>query len=313
MNNEIQEAGPVAAEAEPADAELGGLSLEQQLQQLLEASRFRPEDDLSRALSQDDPDRMKLTRQEHEHAMAIKRAVESTPELDNLSDFMYAHLALTCRDRVEDAIERCQGLQGCREEYNIAHTYEDGCRIVEKMFTLFPYTFPSVNFNQTHGIYMGVADAEKLDCAYFMSSSERIIEFIQLMYYLHHFLLPDLESARKGATCVIETMGMGMRKGFLKAMSLSFSEFVRYYPWRGEVQWHHSGSMVNVILSTLKRILPDEMKQYIVTGHNYNFDGHLGEILLTPSVEEANRKVILRAKDCLRRRFENERSFSLES
>jgi hypothetical protein len=114
-NNDIPQAAAAAAAALPA--------LPADETNHVASSSF-----LARVLSYGDPGRMKLTQKENENALAIQEMVEGLPDLDNLSDLMYAQLAIICKDRVEDAVNRCYGMQEFRHEYNLVDNLEQGSR-----------------------------------------------------------------------------------------------------------------------------------------------------------------------------------------
>lgn len=126
--------------------------------------------------------RMKLTSQEHEQALEIKQAIEATPELDNLSDFMYAQLAIVS-ENVNDAMRRTSGLQCFREKHRILQTYEFGCRALQRHVESCPLAFLSSGFNPDEGTYMLVQDAAKFDTSA-ITTDELRREFFAGQYYL---------------------------------------------------------------------------------------------------------------------------------
>lgn len=72
----------------------------------------------SQSQSEED-NRTMLSEQEISWALNIKRVIESHPELDSLSDYAYAQLALIVKDNIQEAVERTQHMQCFREEYDI--------------------------------------------------------------------------------------------------------------------------------------------------------------------------------------------------
>ena len=125
-------------------------------------------------------------------------------------------------------------------------------------------------------------------------------------------VFPDVESIRKGIICVAECEGMGgMRRGLLKHFSTFFSQFLCYYPFTGQCRCFHTGTMVNVLVSMLRQILPKNIRDQLQVG--FQMDEHLGDALLVPTVEEANGRTIGRMAEALKLRYNNERSFSLSA
>lgn len=144
------------------------------------APAFRAVEDLSKVLTLDDPDRMKLTQQEHRQAMEIKAMVEMSPDLDDLCDLMYVQLAIICRDNVTDAAQRCYAMQHFREEYKILDTPQEGRRYVEWLVRLHPKHICSFGFSETVGTNVFVHDPDKFDPKDLTSTAE---EFLKAMYY----------------------------------------------------------------------------------------------------------------------------------
>lgn len=272
-------------------------------------SRFRAEDDLPRVLSQDDPDRMKLTEQEHEWAVDIKEVVEGLTDLDNLNDFMYAQLAIICKNNTDDAIQRCYGMQEFRQEYKILDTHEEGERYLGKMFQMFPREYLSFSFSQKDGVYVFIHDAAKFEPKAF-TAPDMADDWLCAMFYSHILFIPDLESVRKGIICLVECEGLGMRRDVMKHFQNFFSQFLSFYPFFGHCHHYHTGTMINVISSILRKILPNqELQETYKVG--LQFDGHMGDAFLVPTVELANKRMKARMLDNLQRRYNHEKSFSL--
>lgn len=271
---------------------------------------FLTAEDLTRVLSQNHVDRMKLTQEEHQRAVLIKNMVEMMPDLDNWSDFMYAQLAIVCKDDVDDAIRRLIGMQDFREEHKILDTYNQGCFYLKKAFGFFPRHFLSFGFNETDGRYVFISDFSQLEPKNF-TSPENVDEYIINVYYAHFALLPDLESVRKGYVTMVECQDMQMRRDVLNLLSSAFSSFLTYYPLNGECKHYHTGTMVNIVASMLRKILPDHVRRQYQVGCTFD-GGNMAEVLLTPTVEEANKRMLAHMQAALKRRYDNEQSFRLD-
>jgi hypothetical protein len=270
---------------------------------------FRPDNDLSRILGPGDPDRMKLTREEYENAITIKELVEGLPDLDNLSDLMYVQYAIVCKDDTEDVINRCYALQAFKEEYKILDSYEQGCRYLDFVLKLFPRLYLSFGFDaQQDGSYMVVQDMEKFDPKAF-TTPDMEDDCMRAMYYFYPMLAPDIESIRKGHVVVTECLGMGMRKDVLKYFTTFFSICCSHYPQVAHSHCFHTGTMLNVAVSILRKILPENMRGDFQVG--FMSDDHLADVLLVPTVEAANERVLKKMKEVLRRRYDIEASFRL--
>ena len=151
----------------------------------------------------DDPRRMTLTKEEHHWALEIKRAVELLPELDNLSDFMYAQFAIITRGAVDDAIQRAFGLQEFRQEYGIMDNVIDGQRHLQNLIKAFPEQLLSFSFSHADGAYVLIHDVTKFDTSVLKSQSQ-INSWMAATYYLHSTMNPDIAAIRRGCIVLIE-------------------------------------------------------------------------------------------------------------
>jgi phenylalanyl-tRNA synthetase alpha subunit len=154
-------------------------------------------------LSRDDPRRMQVTMEERRWALEIKNSIQLIAELDNLSDYMYAQLAIITRGNVKDAIRRVTGLQHYRQEYNILDTLQDGCQQLLKLFDLFPEQFLSFSFSESEGTYVLIHDATKFDTTA-LNTPEKVQSFMAAAYYLEATKCPDMASIRRGSIVFVE-------------------------------------------------------------------------------------------------------------
>ena len=297
-----------------AEAPRGGLENESrgvgvQLEGGMPTNPFRDDTDVQRILSENDPNRLKLTKQEHDHAIVIKEMIESMPDLDNLSDLMYAQLAIVCKDNVEDAIERCYGMQEFREEYKIVDTYQQGALYLKRILELFPEQFLSFSYSDEEGKYVFVHDVEKFDTSAF-TTAELADDWLRMMYYTHLLFYPDVEAIRKGIIIVIDCEGMTMRRGFLKHSKYLFDQFLAYYPHGGQARLFNTGTIMNTFACILRKFLPPDSRDQFIVG--YQYEGGMGSGFLSPTVEVANQRVLSRMQQCLKARYDNEKLFSLK-
>jgi hypothetical protein len=85
--------------------------------------------------------RMTLTADERRWALAIKAAIEQEPEVDNLSDFMYAQYGIICKGNVADAVDRAESLQWYRHNYGVAGSLKDGEKALRDMVETQPEVY----------------------------------------------------------------------------------------------------------------------------------------------------------------------------
>jgi hypothetical protein len=98
-------------------------------------------------------DRMAITDEERQWSLAIKAAIESDVELDNLTDYQYAQLGIIDQDHVEGAVDRARQMQLVREEYALKDTYKDGVYFVHAFMKQHPRVVLSVEYHPDDGNY----------------------------------------------------------------------------------------------------------------------------------------------------------------
>jgi len=161
------------------------------------------------------PGRMELTDNERHWALNIKSAFQRTPDLESLSDFEYAQLAILHRFDVLSAMARARRLQQWRRQYSIPNAHHHvgsggGSEVanarpphhdyaLQALMRLFPGLFESLSYNPTDGCYVLVQDSTKYD--------ERKVEpsctenhriWVTGCYYVLQAMAPDMESIRQG-------------------------------------------------------------------------------------------------------------------
>lgn len=166
---------------------------------------LRPED-VDTILSHTDPGRMKLTREEHQLALAIREAIAAAPEVDPVSDMMCAQLAMIEGENIQAAVERAEQLQAFREEYGVQDTAEDGIRSFSRLNTLFPCFHLCLSYNHDGGNYVMIYDMTKFDLR-LLKSDEQINAWLGGSYYSQAAMFPDLEAIRRGAILINELEG----------------------------------------------------------------------------------------------------------
>ena len=199
-------------------------------------------------------------------------------------------------------------MQEFKQEYKILDTQAQGRRNLQRLFRLFPREYLNFSFSEKDGTYIFMHDCTKFEPKAF-TSSEMADEWLIGMYYSHTLFCPDLESVRKGIICLVECEGMTMRRDVIKHFQNFFSQLLSHYPFYGQCRHYHTGTMMNVISSVLRKLLPEELRDTYQVG--LQFDGHLGDAFLVPTVEEANKRMLAAMEDALKLRYENEKSFSL--
>jgi hypothetical protein len=151
----------------------------------------------SHAHTPQDPVRMQLLDHERQWVLAVKAALQSDPELDQLSDFMYAQIAIVESGDIEKAIERAHKLQHYRQEYDIRENYAEGKRAIEAFTRKFPSFLLHFQYMQILGVLSIMLDFCNFDTAVF-SSVEGEKVFFAAVYYMNHAFNIDFEAVRTG-------------------------------------------------------------------------------------------------------------------
>ena len=278
-----------------------------------EGGEHAAEDLLSLILPRDDPHRMRLTEEEWHRALDIRAAIEATPDLDNISDFMCAQYSICCGtdNTMAHILERITTLQAFREEYGVLDTYEDGCLYLKEIHALAPGKDLDFSFSECEGTYVFCHDTTKLDSTQF-TTLKKLRAFMAYTYYMSASWNPDMDSIRKGIICISDCEAWDWRKKQdFKVFQKFFKEFLAVYPFNGECRCYNTGLIANIMISLLRRVLPDEIRDTLKTG--YKTDQALHTYYFIPNRESANHRMFTKMAATLKKRFENEKSFNLMS
>ena len=203
-------------------------------------------------------------------------------------------------------------LQAYKEEYQILDNYNDGCGRLAGLVGLFPEEFLHFGFIQRESFYTLIHDPSKLNSAA-VRTPENEIDFFAGSFYLQTALCPDVASIRKGNLAVMECFQMRWSDGTRQNYNLLyrlFTQLYAVYPFIGRAHFYHAGSAVNIMVAMLRKVLPEPLKSSLHTRRM--FEDRLDQTFLVPDVETATQRVLGEMKKVLRRRYDNEKAFSLD-
>jgi hypothetical protein len=255
--------------------------------------------------------RMELSARERDLAIHIKQAIANTADLDPVSDFMCAQLALMDGDNIEQALHRVHHLQCFKEEYGILDTVQDGTRCFEAYIDLFPRIHLSLAYCQESGEYVIIYDNTQFETSR-LNSEERLRTWLGGVFYTCHVVTPDFAAMRCGTTLVLENEGYiwNCDMQLFTCLRRLWSEVTSVYPVHVKrLKYFHSGAAMNVLVAMLKPFLPKDLRENVETG--CFFDQRLDTIYLVPTLEDANLRFLNRVTQTLQRRYDNERAFRL--
>lgn len=279
-----------------------------------------------------DPLRMEFqTPEERDLARKIRTALQSTPEIDNLSDFYCAQLAIATTANAADqgvvdesdeheetgiirgAVHTAQHLQDLKEQYDIRDTQEDAHKSIRDFLNLMgPRAFLSFGFYRNGGSYCVIYDISQVKQERLKSRSDVADIVIRGMFYMCHALACDLEAVRRGGVLICECEGFDWKEHLDFAMVRKiYTEVSNAYPVTFQrFKYFHAGVFINMLNSLKRRILPKRMVDKI--DRACQFDGNLSDMYLVPTPEAACEKVCRNFCKALTTRYNNQRSFRLD-
>ncbi|CAB9525338.1 hypothetical protein SEMRO_1664_G289480.1 [Seminavis robusta] len=138
---------------------------------------------------------MQLTEQEREWALAIRERIQSSAELDNVSDLMCAQLAIVVQHDVDEAIRRVWVMQELKEDLKIQDSLEEARRTFTKIMEYWPGAILSAYFNDEDEALVVVFDTPRF---HGYKTQEKMKTTLLMAHYLCRMLNPDIEATRKG-------------------------------------------------------------------------------------------------------------------
>ncbi|CAB9504383.1 expressed unknown protein [Seminavis robusta] len=266
---------------------------------------------------------MVMTPHEHGNATAIKQRVESCSELDNLNDFQYAHYALVDDANTDAAVEKIRNLQEFRRRYHLNDTVEQGMQYLQAFMTQQPGFV--LHLDCSAGTYetIRVLDVSKLNPSAALvvgTGGDLDYNWRQLvcgLYYMHTACSPYLASIRQGVFEIADLDGVGAHHLNMEFEYRRHGELVGCYPIKFKnIMAYNTGYFANVGWNLMKHLMNDNVRSSIQLGCQI-MDGAAGgnrklsDFYLQPSLEEAQRAVLDRARILLTIRYHNEQTFQL--
>ena len=86
------------------------------------------------------------------------------------------------------------------------------------------------------------------------------------------------------------------------------TELLAFFPCKFLCKMYHTGVMINLFVAGMRKLLPEIKEMYQV---GCEFDGHLGEAMLVPTVELANQRLLQRMDQALQQYYDNVQTFKL--
>ncbi|CAB9528957.1 expressed unknown protein [Seminavis robusta] len=258
-----------------------------------------------------DPSFFWLSDEEKENALDIKEAIESLPDLDNLSDFMYANMALVWD--VATAVEHAYILQEVRMEYKVPVTFEDGVRALTELFETIPLYFLSYMFDLRAAKSVLVMDLSSIGQR-LMRDPKNVEKIIRGASYVCYATIPTLDIVRKGKNDIFEFGEFQWGKGMvdLKCVEQVTVQTIGAFPANFQAHFYHTPMMANVFVSMWKKVIPKEVADKFHVGFRFA-GGRLSNFYLLPTPEVATKKTLANLIAGLKIRLDSEKMFSLDA
>ena len=278
--------------------------------------------------------RMQLTQAQRNLAQSIKTAIELDPDIDNLSDFWYAQLALVNGENVEAALSQAGSMQYLRQEYKIRDTLADAKTTVLHYLKMYENRILSFYYMPRTDSYFLVVDLAATDKNALTTNDGWMVN-LAAQYYLRQALNPDFVSLANGCNVVYECQGFSWAKcGGVNDFVRLAREVIGPYPartqnmvfynagkqafWCGRRLWGHShkphlfaneGVNLTVTYSMAKPFLPKDMQEN--AKFCCRFPQRLDQVMLTPNPSLAMVRNYIKIIEALQLRYEHEACFKL--
>lgn len=294
------------------DEDAGGRHAEEDdaVEEEEEEDALHQEIPLPPVLLHDDPGRMLITKEERRIALLIKQGVLENPEINEVSDFMCAQLAIVDGDNIEVSLDRLAKWQWVLDEYKIVRTAEDCVQCFQKMLKIMPLYHLGFAYHNDGGNYVMIYDMAGFDSR-LLNDEDNVIAWMRSNCYHCDVMNPDLEAVRRGIVLMLECEGYDWKRGLsLKLLKLVWSEVASVQPlnW-AKIKYFNSGVIMNLVISMLKPLIPKYVHKKLELG--CQFDKRLDELYLVPTVGHAHQRFLERVTQVIEQRYENERTFVL--
>ena len=262
---------------------------------------------------------MGLTEAELEMAQMIKRYVQDLTDVDTLTDLEYAQYAIIAilkGDPLYAVAQQIQGIQQFKEEHGIRGTLSEGLIMLSRMVQeIRPGFHLSFFYDEQEQRYVHAFDITSFDTGKVMTSLGETAAWMASEYYLKQACFPTIKSLREGLVCMVECEGYDWRdREMFNLQALRrLAPLGTNLPMNERIKVFHAGTFANLLLSACITFLPPHLWRTMEFASNTdNQIGRLDTILLVPTQETAQQRVLENMQQALRLRYQNEETFRLE-
>jgi hypothetical protein len=265
---------------------------------------------------------MRITDEERQWALEIKRAVEGSDEIKNLNDMVYAHHAIVARGNLEQALQSIERIQLFREHYKVDHSVEQGVQFLQALMDQQPGFLLNIDIDLDRQEAINAFDCGPYDPKAAFGTTgvhDNWRVFCCGAYYVKFASQPNFAVIRNGLLELVD-FGDFSWANFSPETSIRFmDEWMRYYPMKmSGLLMYNTGSVANMILSLTKPLMSQSQKNALQLGcqvmeqdGSCNPNRRLKEFYLQPTPEFAQEFLLERARILLTTRQYHEASFRL--
>ncbi|CAB9505571.1 expressed unknown protein [Seminavis robusta] len=261
---------------------------------------------------------MMLTQEEQRWALQLKEAVVNRPDLDEENDMWLAQYAIVTEGDISNALKRIARIQAFQKQYGVNNSVEQGLEMLSKLFQLFPGGLLCLDVDPVKNEGLHVMNNGKHNYIAAMESEENWRSCMVGCYYYFLVCQPTLATIRNGH----QTMGDfgsfdwdNLKLEFCYQFNLEMGElypitFTKFLAF-------NTGTLANMFWSLVKNVYSKalisklQLGCRVPLGEEDEVPRSLSDIYLQPSLEETNKRMLVRARQLFTLRARNEANFRL--
>ncbi|CAB9505568.1 expressed unknown protein [Seminavis robusta] len=262
---------------------------------------------------------MLLTQEEQRWALQLKESMVNRPDLDEENDMWLAQYAIVTEGDISNALKRIARIQAFQKQYGVNNSVEQGVQMLSKLFQLMPGSILCLDVDPMKNEGLHIMDNGKQDHMAAMASERNWRICLVGFYYYFLVCQPTLATIRNGQHTMADFVDFtwnNFRMEFFYQFNLEFGEL---YPHRfsGFLAFN-TGTLANLMFALVKHVYSKALMSkvqlgcHIPLGEEDEVPRSLSEIYLQPSLEEANKRMLVRARELFTLRARNEANFRLQ-
>lgn len=272
----------------------------------------------------------RISDEEFDWTMELKEAMarsesEGMPELEEediewslaTSDFEVAKTAIVHQGDTQAALWSIRRVQLFRHHYGVDHSVDQGVSCLEAFVKAYPGHLLHLDVNNNHEA-ITVMDAACLNADISLRSDKDWKAFILGVYYIRLAIQPTIQTIRQGEYNLTDFGGLTRASMNMELHTRASSEVMKWYPHACRTFLaFNTGVRANIFITLLKPFMPKAVRESVELGCQIDEEkssarsNRLKHFYLQPNRQEAERKLLARAKALLQYRAHNERVFRL--